>query len=190
MLARQWMPRLPFRTVDVLLIDQIGKDISGAGMDTNVVGRKFNDHKAVEDEFPKVKRICLRGLTDADARQRHRASGMAEFCRSQLLRETDFARHAAQRADRPGTSPPPCRRLDYETDREMLDAALGTIGLAEPPDAKLALDRRHAAPGRSRMRRRVSRRSPRSATTWKSSPRRGICRSTRRGICHRRRHMP
>ena len=27
--------------------------------------------------------------------------------------------------------------LDYETDREMLDAALSTIGLVEPPDAKL-----------------------------------------------------
>ena len=27
--------------------------------------------------------------------------------------------------------------LDYETDREMLAAALGTIGLTEPPEAKL-----------------------------------------------------
>ena len=46
LLARQWMARLPFEQVDLLVIDQIGKDISGTGLDTNVVGRKFDDHKA------------------------------------------------------------------------------------------------------------------------------------------------
>ena len=49
-LARQWMPRLPFRRADVLLIDQIGKNFSGVGFDANVAGRKFNDHQAVEGE--------------------------------------------------------------------------------------------------------------------------------------------
>ena len=53
-LAKRWLPRLPFRSVDVLLIDRIGKDISGTGLDPNVVGRKFNDHKAIDGEFPKV----------------------------------------------------------------------------------------------------------------------------------------
>ncbi len=51
-LAKQWMPRLPFPQVDVLLIDEIGKNISGPGMDTNVVGRKFNDHEAAERRVP------------------------------------------------------------------------------------------------------------------------------------------
>ena len=64
-LARRWLPRLPFQHVGVLLIDRIGKDISGTGLDPNVVGRKFNDHKALEDEWPKVRRIALRGLTEA-----------------------------------------------------------------------------------------------------------------------------
>ena len=62
-MAKKWMARLPFRHVDVLLIDEIGKNISGTGLDTNVVGRKFDDHKAVEGEYPKVKLIVLRGLT-------------------------------------------------------------------------------------------------------------------------------
>jgi hypothetical protein len=133
-LARQWMPRLPFRFVDVLLIDRIGKDISGVGMDANVVGRKFNDHKAVDGEFPKVKRICLRGLTS----QTHGNAiglGLAEFCRSQLLRETDFhaVRVNAVVAGHIAAAMPP---LDYETDREMLEVALGTIGLRQPPDAR------------------------------------------------------
>jgi len=134
-LAKQWMPRLPFPRADVLLIDRIGKDISGTGLDPNVVGRKFNDHRAVEDEWPKVRRIALRGLTDATHGNAH-GLGMAEFCRSQLLRETDFAavRLNGLTSGHIGASLAP---FDYETDREMLAAAMGTIGLVEPPESRL-----------------------------------------------------
>lgn len=37
--ARGLMPRLPFDAVDILVIKEIGKNFSGTGMDTNVVGR-------------------------------------------------------------------------------------------------------------------------------------------------------
>ena len=97
-LARRLMPRLPFKTVDVLLIDRIGKDISGTGMDPNVVGRKFDDHKAVEGEWPKVRRIALRGLSPGTHGNAH-GLGMAEFCRSRLLRETDFSKVRAERVN-------------------------------------------------------------------------------------------
>ena len=133
-LARKWMPRLPFTHVDVLLVDKIGKNISGVGMDTNIIGRKSDDHKAVEGEFPKVKRIAVRGMTP----QTHGNSigiGLAEFCRTQLLRETDF-QAVRLNALVSGHVSAALKPLDYETDREMLEAALGTIGLAEPPQAK------------------------------------------------------
>jgi hypothetical protein len=134
-LARQWMPRLPFPRVDVLLIDKIGKNLSGAGFDPNLAGRKFNDHKAVDGEFPKVTRICLRGLTK-ESHGNAIGLGLAEFCRWQLLRDTDFeaTRLNALVSGHVSAAMPP---LDYETDREMLAAALGTIGLRQPPEAKL-----------------------------------------------------
>lgn len=134
-LAKRWLPRLPFQNVDVLLIDQIGKDISGTGLDPNVVGRKFNDHKALDDEWPKVRRIALRSLSEA-THGNAIGLGMAEFCRSELLRQTDFA---ATRLNGlvSGHIAAVMTPLDYETDREMLEAALGTIGLMEPPRAKL-----------------------------------------------------
>ena len=134
-LAQQWLPGLPFSHVDVLLIDKMGKNISGVGFDTNVVGRKYDDHKAVEGELPKVKRIAVRGLTE-ESHGNAVGVGIAEFCKSQLLRDADFptirlnaliSGHVAA-----GMVP-----LDYETDREMLEAALGTIGMADPPDARL-----------------------------------------------------
>src|ERR671925_1269836 len=43
--AREWMARLPFSPIDVLIVEQIGKNISGAGMDTNVIGRPSNPHE-------------------------------------------------------------------------------------------------------------------------------------------------
>ena len=134
-LAKKWMPRLPFRYVDILLIDKIGKNISGTGLDTNVVGRKFDDHKALEDEFPKVKVIVLRGLTPA-THGNAVGMGLAELCKTRLLRQTDFQAtrlNAITAGQLSGAMPP----LDYETDREILDIALGTIGLVEPPEAKI-----------------------------------------------------
>jgi len=135
LLAKKWLPRLPFGHVDVLLIDKMGKNISGVGFDANVVGRKFDDHKAVEGEFPKVKRIAVRGLTK-ESHGNAVGIGLAEFCKSQLLRETDF-QAVRLNALISGHISAGMIPLDYQTDREMLEAALGTIGLAEPPDARL-----------------------------------------------------
>ena len=134
-LAKRWLPRLPFQHVDVLLVDRIGKEISGTGLDPNVVGRKYNDHQALDDEFPKVRRIALRGLTEA-TRGNAIGMGMAEFCRSDLLRraDRDVTRLNGLTSGHIAAVMAP---LDYQTDREMLSVALGTIGLAEPPDARL-----------------------------------------------------
>ncbi len=134
-LAKKWMARLPFGHVDILLIDQIGKNISGTGLDTNVVGRKFDDHKAVDGEFPKVKLIVLRDLTP-ETHGNAIGMGLAEFCRTRLLRQTDFEAtrlNGIVSTHISGAMPP----LDYETDREILDVALSAIGLVEPPQAKV-----------------------------------------------------
>ena len=134
-LAKKLMPRLPFDVVDVLVIDRMGKDISGVGVDPNVVGRKFNDHKAVEGESPKVRRICLRGLTRT-SHGNATGMGMAEFCTSEFLRQIDptATRFNCLVSGHVSAAMPP---LDFQSDRDMLHAALGTIGLVEPSNAKL-----------------------------------------------------
>lgn len=134
-LARQWMARLPFREIDVLLIDRMGKDISGAGFDANVVGRKFNEHQAMPDEWPKVRRIAVRALTEK-SHGNAIGIGLAEFCRSDLLEQMD--RHATRvNALISGHIPAGMLPLDFPTDREMLAAALDAIGLAPPEQARL-----------------------------------------------------
>jgi hypothetical protein len=134
-LAKQWIPRLPFKTAHVLLVDQIGKNISGAGMDTNVIGRKYNDHVAMENEWPKIKRICVRDLTDA-THGNATGIGMSEFCRTRVVEKTDIkiTRINCLTGGHPTAAMLP---LDYVTDQQMLDTALPTIGLIEPPNAQL-----------------------------------------------------
>ena len=134
-LAKQWLPRLPFKLADILIVDQVGKNISGTGMDTNVIGRKYNDHVAREDEFPKVKRIIVRDLTE-ETHGNATGIGIAEFCRSQLVRRMNVkaTRINCLTGGHPTAAMLP---LDYETDREILDVALPTIGLTDPPNAKL-----------------------------------------------------
>jgi hypothetical protein len=134
-LARQWMPRLPFSTADLLLIDEIGKNISGSGMDTNVVGRKYLDHRAAPDEYPKIRYIAIRGLTP----QTHGNAtgiGLSEFCRSRVIRHMDV-RATRINCLTGGHVTGAMLPLDYESDREIVDAALSVIGLTEPPQARL-----------------------------------------------------
>lgn len=126
-LARQWMPRLPFDRVDLLIVDEIGKNISGAGLDTNVVGRKFFDHVAAVDEFPKVKRIFVRGLTEA-THGNAAGIGMAEFCSRRVLEQIDYqiTKINCVTGGHPTGAMTP---LHYDTERETVDVALSTIGL-------------------------------------------------------------
>src|SRR5206468_7193958 len=63
-LAKRWLARLPIANADVLIVDEIGKDISGSGMDTNIVGRKRAFRQAAVANQPSIRLICVRGLTE------------------------------------------------------------------------------------------------------------------------------
>jgi hypothetical protein len=134
-LSQRWLPRLPFDHADILLLDEIGKEISGSGMDTNVVGRKQHDHKAGVDEFPKIKRIVVRSLTEA-THGNATGLGLCEFCATRVVKDmnpqTTWVNVLTAGNPTAGMIPP-----YFDTDRETLEMALGTIGLVEPARAKI-----------------------------------------------------
>ena len=135
LLARKLMPRLPFDDVHLLIIDEIGKDISGSGMDTNVVGRKFHVHKPATSELPKVKRIIVRGLTEA-THGNASGIGLAEFCTTRAREQVDVevTRINCLTAGHVAAAMLP---LDYPTDRAAIEVALPTIGLVAPEKSKI-----------------------------------------------------
>ena len=134
-LAKQWMPRLPFQRVDILLVDEMGKNISGAGNDANVVGRKFDDNKAVANEFPKVRRLVARSLT-AESHGNAIGIGLVDLMPRRLLEQIDpvSTRINALTSGHLSAAKLP---LVYETDRDILDAAIPTIGLTPADQAKI-----------------------------------------------------
>lgn len=134
-IATEWMPSLPFKQIGLLIIDEIGKNISGSGMDTNIIGRKYNDHAATDrDEF-KVKRIFVRGLTEA-THGNACGLGMAEFTNRRTAESVDH--HITKINSITGGHPSAAAiPAFYDTDREVIENALPTTGLAEPQNAKV-----------------------------------------------------
>ena len=133
--SKRWAARLPFDRADVLLIDEIGKNISGTGFDVSVAGRKYLDHEPAPDEYPKVRIVALRNLTDLSGGNAE-GMGLAEFCRTRLIDQADLhitRINALTSGHYTGAMLP----IDFETDTELLQVVLTEIGLTEPPDARL-----------------------------------------------------
>lgn len=62
-IAKASIPKIHLSSMDILVVDQIGKDISGAGMDPNVTGR--NNFRTNDFNGPDIRRVMVRDLTDA-----------------------------------------------------------------------------------------------------------------------------
>lgn len=59
--AKMYLPGIPFRRIDVLLVDEIGKNITGTGMDCNVIQRFTSEHMKAH---PFIKRLAVLDLTE------------------------------------------------------------------------------------------------------------------------------
>lgn len=84
--AKQLMPRLPSDEIDVLIVDEIGKDISGTGMDTNIIGRY---HTKAASGGPSINKIVVLGLSQKSGGNAN-GIGLADFTTKRLYQQIDF----------------------------------------------------------------------------------------------------
>ncbi|MCA9156917.1 MAG: DUF2088 domain-containing protein [Planctomycetales bacterium] len=124
--VKSWMPRLPFDQSDLLIVDQIGKNISGAGMDTNVIGRKRNDHAAIEGDSPNIHHIYVRGLTEA-THGNASGIGLAELCHRRVVEAMD-RRATHVNCITAGHVTAAMLPIDFVTDRQALVTACQLAG--------------------------------------------------------------
>jgi hypothetical protein len=87
-LSRANMPSLPVDDVDLLLIDEMGKDISGAGIDPNIIGRNMIRGEP-EPERPRIKAIVVTDLTPA-SHGNAVGIGLADVVTKQLVDKIDL----------------------------------------------------------------------------------------------------
>lgn len=134
-IASKWMPTLPLPEVDLLIVDRIGKNISGVGMDANVVGRKFNDHVATSDDIARCLRIMVRSLTK-ETHGNAAGIGVAEFTTSSCVAQIDHdkTRINCVTSNHPEVGMIP---ITLPTDAEAVACALRTIGRIAPKDARV-----------------------------------------------------
>lgn len=126
--------RLPFEKCHLLIVDWMGKNISGTGMDTNVIGRRMSTNEP-EFESPRITRVFVRDLT-AESNGNALGTGLADFTTSRLVKKIDtkatYINLLTGNGPQKGRIP-----MHLDTDAMVLDAALGTIGLLEPEDAHI-----------------------------------------------------
>ncbi|MCX8117605.1 MAG: nickel-dependent lactate racemase [Desulfobacterota bacterium] len=132
--AKQWMPKLPFDQIDLLIVDEMGKDVSGVGMDPNVTGR----NRDILGTFPhptSVRRLFVRDLTP-NSNGNAIGIGLADLTTKRLVERIDpratytncITAISLEKAAIP---------MAFETDREAIEVGLGSIGLTPPERARI-----------------------------------------------------
>ena len=130
--ARQLMPSLPFEDIDLLIVDHIGKNISGAGMDPNIIGRSVYGYTsqgpAVSSLSPvRVRRIFVRDLTP-ESHGNAVGIGLADLTTARLVRAMDrqamYVNALTSLATIIAKTP-----IYFETDHEAITWGLASLGL-------------------------------------------------------------
>jgi len=124
-LVKSWMARIPC-DLDVLILDEIGKNISGAGMDTKVVNRGVNGQYNPWDTAPNIERIFIRDLSEHTYNSAV-GLGMADVATDRLVNRTDWnpTYINSLTANTPAAVRTP---IHYRTDRECLERIAPTVG--------------------------------------------------------------
>jgi len=132
--AKSLMPRLPVEDIDVLIVDEMGKNYSGSGMDVNVIGR-WRLPGVPEPSSPRIKRIVALRLSPESAGNAQ-GVGLADVVTRRLVDAMDpvhtytntITSTYLQRGFIPITMP---------TDRDAIAAALASLALPDPARARI-----------------------------------------------------
>jgi len=125
--AKAFAPKLPFDEADIIIIDEMGKDISGTGFDTKVVGRIGLPLVTAEPERPKIKRIVVCDLTEGSEGNAV-GVGIVDIITQRLLDKIDM--EALNINTITGVCPEMGKiPLTMKNDREAIEVAIKCVGL-------------------------------------------------------------
>ena len=132
--AKNYLARLPFDKLDILIVEEMGKEISGTGIDTNVIGRVMFVGSP-EPLAPRITRIVVLDLTE-ESQGSATGVGLADFVTRRLVNKINpqvtyincFTAMTPEKARIPATG---------ETDREAIEWAFQTIGAVDPRQARV-----------------------------------------------------
>lgn len=137
--SRALMPLLPFDEIDLLIVDRMGKNISGTGMDPNVIMRSVDGFSTSLDRagrpVPFIRRIFVRDLT-VETRGNALGIGLADFTTARCVRATD--RRVTDINSLTALTPNIAKLpIAFDTDREAIARALASLPLPDPAAARI-----------------------------------------------------
>jgi hypothetical protein len=131
-LVKSWMAKIPVAELDVLILDEIGKNISGAGMDTKVVNRGVHGEYNPWRNTPRIERIYIRGLSD-NSYGNGVGLGMADVVNDRLIDRIDW--HPTRINSLTASTPAAIRTpVHFPSDRECLERIAPTVGKVDLRD--------------------------------------------------------
>ncbi len=132
--ARSLMARLPAEELDVLVVSQIGKNFSGTGMDTNIIGR-VRIHGEPEPEKPRIQYIVALDMSP-ETHGNALGIGLADFTTERLMKGIDY-RATRQNVATSSFVERGKIPLAFPNDREAICAALRCLWRPDPGAARL-----------------------------------------------------
>jgi hypothetical protein len=124
-LVKTWMPRIPMN-LDLLILDEIGKDISGAGMDTRIVNRGVYGECNPWPDTPRFHRIFVRDLSERTYNSAV-GVGLADVVPDRLVRRIDWTPTAINCLTS-NTLAAARTPVHFANDRECLERIWPTVG--------------------------------------------------------------
>jgi hypothetical protein len=132
--AKALLPRIPFKKLDVLIIEEIGKNISGVGMDTNVIGR-FWMPKENDPSAPNIGKIVVLDLSE-ETHGNAIGIGLADLTTVRAVSKIDYNKTyvncLTQGSCETGKIPP-----SMPNDRDAIATAIRISGPIESTQAKI-----------------------------------------------------
>ena len=132
--AKSWLARIPFDRGDLLLVDEMGKNVSGTGMDTNVIGRRAGSGQPFAGA-PRFSRIVVRDLTP-ESYGNAIGVGMADVVTRRLVDKIDTRPtyvNALTSTNLESVRIP----VTVDSDREALETAISTSSAPSPEDCRM-----------------------------------------------------
>ncbi len=130
--ARKLVPRLPFAKCQLLVVDEMGKNISGTGLDTKVVGRGARPLPA---DSPEIGLIYVRDLT-VESDGNSIGVGMVDAIHERFYRKIDLSKMYMNA--RTSLNPMMARvPMHLPSDREALDYMLATLGTPDAAEQRI-----------------------------------------------------
>ena len=135
-LVKSWAARIPVPELDLLILDEIGKDISGAGMDTKIVNRSVYGECNVWPNAPLIRRIFVRHLSPL-THGNAVGIGMADITTDRAVAAIDWeaTRVNALTSNALAAIKTP---IHFATDQECLERIWPTVGKFDPQELFVA----------------------------------------------------